>query len=205
MKARIMEQPAIIYAEADAQSTIIRELPVDSEVVLGPVSRKDGAAWVSVTLHTGENGYMSGNTRIYRIQQATLLQNSVNVYSEPSKQSAIRSQYTKGTMFDLVKVVQQDNQGWVKIRRALGDEGFIEGNTKIQVISDNAAPKGKPTKAIGMKNMRIGALWFFGGIIVTVASYMMTGGSGYLITWGAVIFGAIQFFQGLMQYRNASE
>jgi stress response protein YsnF len=40
------------------------------------------------------------------------------------------------------------------------------------------------------KNMAWGAVWCIGGIVATVANL------GYVF-WGAIIFGAIQFFQGL--------
>lgn len=40
-----------------------------------------------------------------------------------------------------------------------------------------------------------GALWFFGGLIVTIAS--VASGKGGVIAYGAVIFGGIQFFRGL--------
>jgi len=40
------------------------------------------------------------------------------------------------------------------------------------------------------KNMLYGALWCVGGIIATAADF------GYIF-WGAIMFGAIQFFRGL--------
>jgi hypothetical protein len=40
-----------------------------------------------------------------------------------------------------------------------------------------------------------GALWCGGGILVTFVTYSM--GGPYIIAWGAIIVGAIQFFRGL--------
>ena len=46
--------------------------------------------------------------------------------------------------------------------------------------------------------MVIGAIVCVGGIVVTVATYQSAQGGGhYIIAWGAIIFGAIQFFRGL--------
>jgi len=48
------------------------------------------------------------------------------------------------------------------------------------------------------KDMLFGALWCVGGIIVTAATYSAASGGGrYVVAWGAIIFGAIQFFRGL--------
>lgn len=42
-----------------------------------------------------------------------------------------------------------------------------------------------------------GGLWFVGGLIVTLVS--VSSGKGGVIAYGAVIFGGIQFFRGLMK------
>ena len=45
-----------------------------------------------------------------------------------------------------------------------------------------------------------GAFWFFGGIAVTLFSYLAAVhsllGEQYVIAWGAVVFGAVRFFKG---------
>ena len=68
MKARIIEQPAKVYSEADINSPSITELAVGSEVELGGVKKKDGKGWVAVTLSAGQRGYLLGETRIYHIR-----------------------------------------------------------------------------------------------------------------------------------------
>jgi hypothetical protein len=43
-----------------------------------------------------------------------------------------------------------------------------------------------------------GGLWCVGGIIVTAVTYSAaSGGGSYVVAWGAILFGAIQFFRGL--------
>jgi len=48
------------------------------------------------------------------------------------------------------------------------------------------------------KDMLHGALWCVGGIIVTAITYSAASGGGtYIVAWGAILFGAIQFLKGL--------
>ena len=51
--------------------------------------------------------------------------------------------------------------------------------------------------------MIFGALWCVGGIVVTAVTYSSAvsspGGGHYIIAWGAIVFGAVQFFKGLFQ------
>jgi hypothetical protein len=197
MKARIIEQPALVYSEADLNLPSIAKLTVGSEVELGGVKKKDGKEWVAVTLSTGQRGYLPGETRIYQIKQATLLQGNVNVYAEPSAQSTVIAQYKKNTRFYLTNIVKRDNKDWVEVRDLSGTEGFIEGQTKIKVIPESV----KATKATGSKNMLYGALWCIGGIVVTAVTYSAASSGGtYIVAWGAILFGGLQFLQGLYQY-----
>ncbi len=61
----------------------------------------------------------------------------------------------------------------------------------------------KALKEAGKRNMLCGAAWCIGGVLVTALSYGAAahsmGGGSYIVAWGAVIFGAIQFFRGLGQ------
>ncbi len=52
------------------------------------------------------------------------------------------------------------------------------------------------------KDMVIGALFCIGGILVTLFSYSSAAsspkGGSYIIAWGAIVFGAIQFIRGML-------
>lgn len=53
------------------------------------------------------------------------------------------------------------------------------------------------------KDMLYGALWCIGGLLVTAISYAATGGGGrYVLAWGAILFGGIQFVRGMMRKYN---
>jgi hypothetical protein len=53
------------------------------------------------------------------------------------------------------------------------------------------------------RDMLFGALWFVGGLIVTIATYSSAseGGGRYIVAYGAIIAGAFQFVRGWMNNR----
>jgi hypothetical protein len=54
-------------------------------------------------------------------------------------------------------------------------------------------------RAKANRDMLVGGLWCVGGIIVTVVTLAAASGGGtYVVAWGAIIFGGIQFFRGLL-------
>jgi hypothetical protein len=55
--------------------------------------------------------------------------------------------------------------------------------------------------AAGKRRMIMGAVVCVIGTVITVASYSAAeeGGGHYVVAWGAIVFGAIQFFRGLIQ------
>lgn len=49
-------------------------------------------------------------------------------------------------------------------------------------------------------DMIIGGIFFTGGLFLTGYTYMNASGGGkYFVTWGAILFGFIQFMRGLMR------
>lgn len=59
----------------------------------------------------------------------------------------------------------------------------------------------------GTRNMIVGGLWFVGGLAVTLISYQSASqGSGgrYVVAYGAVIFGLVQFIRGVIQASAAT-
>jgi hypothetical protein len=60
-------------------------------------------------------------------------------------------------------------------------------------------------KAAGPRNMAIGGIICLVGVFVTVGTMAMAseGGGRFILAWGAIVCGAIQFFRGLMQVTSA--
>ena len=56
------------------------------------------------------------------------------------------------------------------------------------------------------RHMLYGILWAAGGITVTVAALTLSANGGtYIVAWGAIIFGIVDFFRGLsgwMKYKD---
>lgn len=52
----------------------------------------------------------------------------------------------------------------------------------------------------GQRNMLIGGVICLIGLAVTAVSFMAAqGGGGFILAWGAILFGGIQFFRGVAQ------
>jgi len=58
-----------------------------------------------------------------------------------------------------------------------------------------------PARAAAEKRMIWGAIWCILGIAVTGITYVsaLSAGGSYIVAWGAIVFGGIQFFQGLAE------
>ncbi len=198
MKARVLDSQVYIYSQPDQSSQIVTQVYGGQEVELGGIKKKDGKSWVKVKLATGQAGYLAGDSKVHIIKLVILLQDNAKIYSSPSLTSIPKGEFKKNNKFYLVEVLKQDDKDWVKVRDMNGNEGFIEGSTKIKRVPII-------TKAVGKKNMLYGALWFIGGIMVTLGTLAMASGGGtYIVAWGAVLFGGIQFVQGLIQYAQAT-
>ncbi|MBQ9253202.1 MAG: sel1 repeat family protein [Bacteroidales bacterium] len=96
----------------------------------------------------------------------------------------------------------------------------ISNDTIVQELIDGGLPKEYAIKKVpdvenitkgnidnktdGKNDMLYGALWCIGGTIATFISYNSVSESGgrYIIWWGAIVFGGIQFFKGLWNYVN---
>jgi hypothetical protein len=194
MKARIIQQPAKVYSEMTSNNPPFTELMVGTEVEIGEVKKKAGSTWVTVKIPGDQKGYIPGDTKVFTIKLATLLQNEVEVRSGPSAISTVSAKYKKNTKFYLWDTVVQDGITWVKIKDMNGIVGYIDGKTRIKTIP-------VISKATGKRNMLSGALWCIGGIVVTAITMSMASSGGtYIVAWGAILFGGIQFIQGLVQF-----
>ena len=74
------------------------------------------------------------------------------------------------------------------------------------IVGELVQLKSQTMRSAGFKNMLWGAVWCIGGLVVTVVSFGMANGNGggrYVVAWGAVIFGGIQFVRGVYQVATA--
>ena len=81
---------------------------------------------------------------------------------------------------------------------ALIEKG-VDEDTAWQTIEAIEQQIHEAKKSQANNDILFGALWCFGGIIVTAVTYSeaATSGGTYVIAWGAILFGGIQFIKGL--------
>ena len=84
-------------------------------------------------------------------------------------------------------------------KKILVEKGLREEDVDV-VIANLQAEAKQAKREAGSKNMLYGALWCIGGTVVTLVTYSSASeGDSYIVAWGAIIFGAIQFLRGLFQ------
>ena len=72
----------------------------------------------------------------------------------------------------------------------------VESQVRSTYPSSQAPYRAEARKA-AMRHLTIGALWFFGGLIVTIATLAAAEGGGtYIVAWGAILFGLIDMIRG---------
>ena len=118
---------------------------------------------------------------------------------QPSKEEIVRAVY--GFAAEQMRLGLPGAQ----IEKLLVQKGLDE-KTAAAVVNNLYQLRSDAVRKAGQRDMVIGGLICVIGLVVTIGSYgaaasSPTGGS-YVIAWGAVIFGAIQFFRGLRRYNS---
>jgi hypothetical protein len=181
----------------DANAVSIATLPEGSEIDFGPVRRKGGKAWVPITLSTGQQAFVSGDARIFVVRQGTLLQDNVDMLTEPAEGALKKQQLARNTKLEILQVVKGEEQDWVRVRDSNRTEGYISGNTRIRVTQQK-------TKAMGRKNILTGAMWLIAGLVIIFSGSSGNSGSSFnLLGYGAILFGAVMLISGLVQFFTA--
>jgi len=195
MKARVLDIQAAVYADKDPNSAQIAGLSAGTEIELGSAEKNKGIKWVAVTLPKGERGYIRGDVKVFVISRVSLLQKEADVRDQPFAMSLVKKKMARGEQIDRVDIVESDNRKWIKVRDLQGQEGYIDGRTRIQERPGSRAPQSPA------RNMIVGAVWCIVGIVITAATYGAASrrGGTYVVAWGAIIFGGFQFLKGLLQ------
>ena len=80
-------------------------------------------------------------------------------------------------------------------------ENGLDQESAMIVVSNLIKMRAEAVGAAGKKEMLHGALWCIGGMAVTAVTYSLASkGVPFVVAFGAIIFGAIQFFRGLAQW-----
>jgi hypothetical protein len=89
-----------------------------------------------------------------------------------------------------------------EVRNMLMQQG-IDAQAATTVVDALGVEISKQKKERAKRDMMFGGGICIVGLIITLVSYSVASSSGgtYVVTWGAVIFGALQFFKGLISMR----
>jgi hypothetical protein len=117
-----------LYSQPNLHSTLITELMDGDEFEFGVRKEVDGHIWLTVTLPSGQWGYISGKSKAIPFLQLSLVEKEVIVYSEPSTQSTVIKHMKKNALYHVIPAGTDDR--WAKIRDSSGIEGFIDGKTR---------------------------------------------------------------------------
>lgn len=121
MKARIIDQPVTVYSGTDPGAMPVTQASVGTIVDLGSAKRK--GSWVTIVLADGRRGYISGGARVAFLKRATLVQNDVSAYSEPSTSSAVAARYSKAATLP-----RRESQPG---RQSVGQSVRLRGNRRL--------------------------------------------------------------------------
>lgn len=67
-----------------------------------------------------------------------------------------------------------------------------------RAFAETATVERARRREVGRKNMLHGAMWFIGGLVIMVVTYLGTApGETYIVAWGTIVWGGYQFFKGL--------
>jgi hypothetical protein len=197
MKARILDEQVKVYSSMDENAVSLATLGQGSEIDYGPTKRKAGKLWVPITLSTGQQAFIPGESRIYVIRQGALMQNNVDLLTEPAEGALVKQQLARNTKVEILQVIKGEGQDWVKIRDENRTEGYIAGNTRVRVTQQK-------TKATGRKNALTGAMWLIAGLVIVFSNSSASSGGGFLVFgYGAILFGAVMLISGLVQFFTA--
>jgi hypothetical protein len=179
---------------AGESGAVTAVLPAGEEVDFIRLEKTANQKWCYISRANGEKGYVPGTTAVRALVQARLEQPAAELRVAPDPNAAVVRQLRKAEMLLLLQTVPGQGGNWVVVRGVDGQEGFLDGKARIKkeaVVRQNTP----------QHDMLVGGLWCVGGIVVTVLSY---GSKGGIIAWGAIVFGGIQFFRGLIRLMSKS-
>lgn len=100
------------------------------------------------------------------------------------------------------KRLAQDNASEETVKKELCEQGINEDDA--QIVIANVVKQIKEARLKHAKDdMKYGAIWCIGGLIVTGVTYMLAeNGGSYIVTWGAILWGGWQYLRGVIDKNN---
>lgn len=121
--------------------------------------------------------------------------------SDGQESGTVDTQAAVQMLFDHAAALRAEGLTYPQIEDRLVQDGLDPDLARTVTDRLRELVREQHAKA-GQKNMLFGAMWCIGGTVVTFLTYQAAaqgGGGKYVVAWGAIVFGAVQFFQGLFQ------
>ena len=97
----------------------------------------------------------------------------------------------------------RDGKSRDEIEAALLEKGVPKDFVQ-HVVGELWQARSNAVRRLGRKHMGIGAAWCIGGAVVTWATMAAAQNGGtYVVAWGAIIFGGLEFLWGLWKTLTA--
>ncbi len=111
----------------------------------------------------------------------------------PEQERAVRSVYSFAA--EKMKLGYSD----YRVEQELIKQGLDEASARV-VIGQLSKARSKALNSAAVQDMALGAIIAIVGLVITIGTYSAAQGGGtYVVAWGAIIFGGIRFFRGLMR------
>jgi hypothetical protein len=199
MKAILMDEDALVYANTEENSISITTLHKGVEMELGKVTQKKKKTWVEITLPGDQKGYIAGDTKIFSVRKASVAENSVDMLKTPEKGGALLETLVKGTTITVFGVETSGEDKWFMVRDENNKEGFIPSTAKLRVVQEATRPS-------ATRNIITGFIFTAIGIFLVLSNHS-TGNTNSMVwvSYAVIFFGLLQLGQGVVEYLKAKK
>jgi uncharacterized Zn finger protein (UPF0148 family) len=108
---------------------------------------------------------------------------------------------TVEAIYSLAAEQMRDGVASFGIQKILTERG-LDAEAAATVVSNLEQFKARERREAGRRMMLAGVFWCITGLVVTALTYSMAssvGGGTFVIAWGAILFGGIEFVRGFFE------
>ena len=185
-----------VYALPMPDSKVISYLKSKDIVELHQLWKGKGG-WIEIRMPSGSKGYIRSQTSILNVNRVKLKDKEAEIFNQPFSNGSPITTLTKGFLFWKIESSETTDPSWIEVCLDSGEHGYIPSSTKIKTLTQITYP----IVETGGSDVIAGAIWCILGIVITAGTYSAASDTGgtYLVCWGAVVFGGLQFLRGLFR------
>lgn len=193
--ARLIQNECRVFAEPKMNSNEIGVLHQYDLIELCRLWKHRGE-WFEIRIARDVMGYIPAVTLLENVPRVRSLQGDVVVCLTSENVQEPVVVLPESAAFWYIGMTHMEEESRIQIRLDSGQMGCIAASTQTREV-----PKIQlPVMISARHHMVVGGLWCAGGIIVTVATFSAAQAAeqgGYMLCWGAILYGGLQFFYGL--------